>query len=604
VVVLLPLAVLAQAASAPAAEPSRLPAIEPVLFLDHGALTPHRHAPRPRFVPGESGTLRASVQGPSYTATLTETRAGPLRAFTIEIRYTKPVSVRHEWIEVDLPAESATALGRDSVLHDLRPVLYLDTYAPKYVATQSHGRTLVLVGGDDLEGMALHRGPHSVKVTLELDDTANHPFRHEARCRTSWRQKAPSVEHSARYRAAGETQSYHFYVGEVAPGPAPLIKQRFPEGFRAALALTDHADQSSLETLRALLYGTSSEKAPRFGCGGFLGHHLSLTKSLFFDSAGLAPPQLDDPRVQQLALEMVRLGIEVIPHSATPRRDDRVTTERALRFFQTLAAHTWIDHQVETNCEAFTDRGWKPGDPYYIADLLVRYGYRYIWAGRDPGTPAGELNMLAPDHPELRTPWLYAHGPDAAGAPRLLLWRSAWMYLDAPRFYAAYAPQALDRLELERGLHIAHTYLESMHTHGPYQRKHVLARAPDGSIETTPQFEELLGEFQKRAQRGSLWVAPVGAIADHVVAMSQVELSYLDDGAAVVRNRGPHPVRGATFTAHGPVLVDGVPPAAARVEVDGYTFWLDLAPDRSYRVETDGGFIKPPPPASPLPLAR
>src|SRR5262249_40651753 len=94
------------------------------------------------------------------------------------------------------------------------------------------------------------------------------------------------------------------------------------------------------------------------------------------------------------------------------------------RFFQTLAAHTWIDHQVETNCEAFTDRGWKPGDPYYIADLLVRYGYRYIWSGRDPGTPAGELNMLAPDHPELRTPWLYAHGPDAAGAPRLLLCRA------------------------------------------------------------------------------------------------------------------------------------------------------------------------------------
>ena len=45
----------------------------------------------------------------------------------------------------------------------------------------------------------------------------------------------------------------------------------------------------------------------------------------------------------------------------------------------------------------------------------------------------------------------------------LWMFRSQWAFLEAKHFYGMYAPAALDRLERERGLHIAHTYLETYH---------------------------------------------------------------------------------------------------------------------------------------------
>jgi hypothetical protein len=572
---------------------AQLAAAQPVMVLDHGSAARH---PLHLAAAADEAVKSAVALGPSYVATVTESPGGALRAVTVEIHYAKPVAVRHEWIELDLPAGEARAIGRDGGLHDLPPVLHIDAWSPKYLEARAGDRATVLVGGDDLEGVSFERRPGRVHVVLELDDTVNHPFRYESRCRSSWRTQARAMDHSARWRAAGETALYHFWIGEVAPGPIPLIKQRTPQGARAAIAITDHADQSSPDTLRALLYGSSDPHAPRYGRGGFFGHHLRLTKSLFYDSAGAAPPQLDDPRVRELADEMVAHGSEVIPHSATPRADSREVTERALAYFQRFAARTWIDHQHETNCEAFTDRGWKRGDPYYIADLLDRYGYRYVWSASELAQPANTaaLDLLLPDHPELRAPWLFAHGPDEPGAPRLLLWSSQWMYLDARRLYALYAPAALDRLESRRGLHIAHTYLESLHARGPLRDRGLLTRNPDGSIVTQDGFEQVLAELERRQQRGSLLVAPIGELLDHVVAMSHVEVRYREGGSAVVTNAGPHRVTGASFTAPGPVLVDGAPPAHARTDPDGYTFWIDeLAPGCAITIETRTGFLMP-----------
>src|SRR5262249_13763856 len=107
-----------------------------------------------------------------------------------------------------------------------------------------------------------------------------------------------------------------------------------------------------------------------------------------------------------------------------------------------------------------------------------------------------------------------------------------------------------------------------------------------------------------RQERGTLFVAPVGAIAAHAVAMSRVELRYEADGAVMIRNGGPELVRGATFTARAPVLVDGITPAGARPETAGYTFWLDLIPGRESRATREPPSLRPPPPRNPPPLAR
>ena len=530
----------------------------------------------------------ASVETTAFGAHLDKAAAGALDEYTLTVVYRQMVNVRRETLELDLAAPAgAKTIGRDGRLHALDAPVHVDAYGPKYVEAADADAATVFVGTGDLEGLQVSRAGGRVRVSLELDDTANHPFRAESKCVRNWRHPAPMREHAARQRMAGEIATYRFFLGRTAAHPAPLVVQRYSDGARAALALTDHADQSSHDTLRALMYGSSEGG----GSGGILGHHLRITKALFFDSAGLAKPQLDDPRVQKLARELVAAGSEVVPHSATPRSDSRDTTERALKFFHELLARNWIDHQPETNCEAFTDRGWKPGDPYYIGDLFAQYGIRYAWSGLDPLKADQGLNLLT-----TRTPWLFRFAKD------LYLWSSAWMYVDAAKFYTALAPDRLDRLEDERGLHIAHTYLESLHDRGKYRARHVLVH--DGAkITTAPEFEAFLADLERRQERGTLEVAPVATLADHALALAHVELRYQDDGSVVLRNSGNDPIAGATFTAPCEVTVDGATPGHARTESDGYTFWLDLLPGRDVVVRVEQGAFVTPAPTGP-PLAR
>ena len=55
---------------------------------------------------------------------------------------------------------------------------------------------------------------------------------------------------------------------QLLPGATavPLV-MRYPNGFRAAVVITDHADQANVTRLGALMYGKSTYKAPLAGRG-------------------------------------------------------------------------------------------------------------------------------------------------------------------------------------------------------------------------------------------------------------------------------------------------------------------------------------------------
>ena len=210
-------------------------------------------------------------------------------------------------------------------------------------------------------------------MRIELEATEARPFMHDAACTNEWRAPNQHLPVPARLRVVEEP--VHARVQWIPDGPPMLAKAHFPEGRRAALAITDHADQSSARTLAALARGRSDQKSATMG---LLAHHLSITKSLF--AHGSDRPQLEDPTVVALADELHAAGSEIVPHSATPKRDDRPVTLAALETFSRWKARTWIDHQPETNCEAFGDLGFHTNGRFAIADLLAAHGYEYVWA--------------------------------------------------------------------------------------------------------------------------------------------------------------------------------------------------------------------------------
>ena len=394
----------------------------------------------------------------------------------------------------------------------------------------ARGGSYTLVIDDDVDGVIVRALPGKIVVRIELESTEARPFMHDAQCKSEWRAPNSHVGVPARLCLPDEPLRAHL---QWVPVMATMVaKSHFPDGRRASFTITDHADQTSLPTLRALAHGRSDAPPEGPPTMGLIGHHLAITKALF--AHGSDRPQLEDPAVVALADELNRAGSEIVPHSATPKRDDRPVTVAALDIFERWHARTWIDHQPETNCEAFGDEGFHSSGRFGIADLLAAHGYDYVWAEVD--LDPGPLNLCAP------IVWDSAHrrsGPLAASIsadrPALWMFRSQWAFLEAKHFYALYSPAAIDRLGARARASISHTPISRpiTRTAPSFGMKNLLVPADPhelaggtGPVMLAPEFERLLAALEARQERGTLWVTTLAALADrHAAVMAAARLT-------------------------------------------------------------------------------
>ena len=495
-----------------------------------------------------------------------------------------------------------------------------------------------VVVDDQADGLkVLHERPR-LRLQADLLSTEARPFSHFINCTDNWRSPNHRVELPARQLQEGEALAVTMSL--YAGGAVPLFKARYPEGRSAALVITDHADQTAAPTLRALAGGTSDTAAPGWGKGGLLGSGLLITKALWLSSGEPAPaplvassapaplftaaalrspgklgrlrrpsknlqsfrqryerpqvdptgggrPQLDDPEVAELAERLAKAGWELAPHSATPLRDERERTEEALQFFERWKSRTWIDHQPYTNCEALINRGYQTGE-FGIVDLLSQHSYGYAWSGLDVAA-SSTLNLLAPRHLERYVPVLWPAGRLWPGTPTgLWLFSSMTTYMDSAKFFALYKKKALDLLERERGLHIAHTYLESFHPPGSMfaKRNLMVPGHHAGEIVPHPKLAELFQQLAARVRRGTLWVPTLQQLGDHMRGMAEVTVRLGSDGSATVR--AERALTAATFVipaANLRVLIDGQPVKGLGSTKTETTFWVDLPAGKPVRVE-------------------
>jgi hypothetical protein len=480
--------------------------------------------------------------------------------------FKRATSIHLVAVELPLAAERATVIGRDLRASTAR-LAYLGRFDPKWIVLADHARPLATVIVDDaLDGVTVKSDGKAVTLRLELDAAEARPFLHDAVCTAEWRMPNRHLPSPVRVRAADEKVSARV---QLLLGARPAVVQsRWPDGRKAAFVITDHADQTSARTLAVL-------------ARGLIAHHLAITKSLF--AHGSDRPQLERPEVVALADELAANGSEIVPHSATPKRDERAVTIAALDKFERWHTRTWIDHQPETNCEAFGDQGFHVGGHFGIADLLAGRGYEYVWAEDD--APPGDLNLSSPRRLDRRAPTVWPLGRLEPGGPAgLWMFRSQWAFLEARRFYAMYANDKLDKLERENGLHIAHTYLETYHPKRtvfglrnllvPVDKKGV--PGGPGAVALDKRFAALLAALEARQARGALWMPTVGALGDRLRATAAVAITPRADGTIAVS--APAPVAGATFVVLAPATVDfgGHAPRGQRAERGVTVFWDDL----------------------------
>jgi hypothetical protein len=382
----------------------------------------------------------------------------------------------------------------------------------------------------------------------------------------------------------------------LAGGARPLVVERWPAAARAALVLTDHADRTDPEALRALLHGASGGPRAEGTGRGLLAHGLRITKSFF--ARDVRGGLLDDPEAAALAAELAAAGSEVALHSPGTGPDRRDAVGAALAALRPWRMTTWIDHQPHTNCEALSSEGAGEAGPFGIRDLLVAEGFRWAWAASDArATGAPRLaNLLDAAPPAEASPPVYPLPADR----RLWIFRST-LFHGTPRALAeALSEAALDALEERGGLFVGHTYLcaSPRSTRDPEERRRLAVRArPGGGLEIDPDLDAGLARAGRRVRAGTLASLTLREAGDRLRALAAVRVVYLPDGGARLENHGHLPVDGLALADPGAGALEAEGPGAGACAAGrgGRRAFLDLGPGEAATVRALG-------PAGPVPF--
>jgi hypothetical protein len=541
------------------------------------------------WVPEADGTLTAHAATGEWDGLVQlAPRPGGARALSVVVRWLVPAEEQRIALSLWWPG-SPSAVGRSLRFAPIEEPLRVERGTPLLVAAGG----MVLSGGPGLAAARVERIAGGVRTILYLDDAAARPFSTFETCyerlpeapaggHLAWGSFDPRRPRPLAPRTAGQEDRLEASLFPVAEGTAfvPVILERWPAGTRAAVVFTDHADRTDPAALRAALWGDSDPAAvlpaPGLPGRGFLGRGLAITRSFFVHGKG---GSLDDPAVRELAEDLSRNGSEVALHSITSEPDTREAVRAGLAEVAAFAPVTWIDHEPYTNCEAISAQGWRTGGTYGIRDLLAGSSIRWIWAAGDEGKGQPRIDDLLGGRPDEARAAIAPFPLD----PRLWMFRSSMFYAAPGILGEALSDGALSALEDARGLFVAHTYLgaSARTTHTPDHLSRLAVRAePDGRLVIDPALDAALGRLADHVRAGRLasltWAQAGARLRD----LGEVEVVYLPDGGAEIRNLGTSPLAGLTLSVPVPpevdLSVDGEAPLGRQDDTGVARVWLDL----------------------------
>ncbi len=447
----------------------------------------------------------------------------------------------------------------------------------------------VLSGGPGLVSARVERDGGGVAATLFLDDVDERPFTVYDACLDhlpdgsdskpiSW--SALEARHAIRGapRSPGDEDFARATLHPLSDASPllPVVVQRWPAGARAAVVLTDHADRTDPDALRAVLWGSSDPRAEGGVGAGVVGRGLKITRTFFVHARRGA---LDDPAIRLLADDLAASGSEVALHSVTPERDDRAAVRSGLASSAAWRPATWIDHQPYTNCEAVSSRGAGDTAPWGVHDLLAGAGVRWVWAAGDVDGRAGSriVNLLGGDPAEAR-PAIFPLPTD----PRLWIFRSSMFHAAPAELAAALSDDALAALERERGLFVAHTYLgpsaRTTQSRGELVRLAVVEQG--GGYVVHPALDRAFARLAAHVRSGRLASLVWVDAGDRLRAIGDVEVTYLPDGGAEIRNHSPVGIESLTLSVPAAGLelaLEGAALLGRENDDDGSArVWFDL----------------------------
>lgn len=411
------------------------------------------------------------------------------------------------------------------------------------------------------------------------------------------------IDRSATILKAGDRIGAYFQMtrNEVSlPFPSFLDA---PNGQEGVFIFTEHADYTVMRSNRAVYFGVDTIAKASQAIGGFVGHSIPVTKSVFYcnpdkvgveDRAGFVSGEITTVKAtngfREFLLDIQQSGSEIAMH--TP---DHYTTNRMIlnEAFMSLSKdyrlRTWIDHGYDnsrrSNREDVVCDGFVPGSPMYAASLFKEFGVRNVWnCFYEDSSLYSEVTFngeLVTPHPAFGYAYprpVYWTHPSVTGSIRHFR-TTCTLAPKVPGMWEYYINE--DRLRFlanQRGVYVAHFYPARIDSTSAFYNWD----APNWTI--YPQFDRVLKLLSDFRSTGRLWVPTMNDYLDYVTARDKITFATDASGFAVLHNTGTTAIKGLTMSIHGyDVYIQGKE-VSRRKSGDELIFWFDMLPNETVTV--------------------
>ena len=426
-------------------------------------------------------------------------------------------------------------------------------------------------------------------------------------------------------------------------GLVPQVLPRFmpvPGGYLAGYIFTEHADGGNMRTHRAAYFGSEDITSASDATGGFCGHQIPVTKSVFFDEFddGLNC-QHDSCRTEREYLEFLdqlhALGNDLCLHTPDSGNSNRTIMKEAMIFMKNrYDTRTWIDHGMypgNTNREAYSADGLDPASEYYAADLWEENNVKYFWSPAVEAlrfaSPGPSLTQLIRDYKlkslfkEFRRRYNFLRIYNDAGAfealVKVIRGNLPMLELNSQRPFMGYSfPTPLywqnptysgqiyswttefDYYGVTRQLDSANLVIEKRQlehliakrgvffNHGYYVRNNSrdgMLTLQDGELIINPYFDEVLKYMDHRRDDGDLLITTVRDLMDYRLQVENIVLDYKPDGSIDIVNNNHQEVRDLALTIRSDpenIKLKGTEFLSRKVK-DDTIIWFNLPADTS-----------------------
>ena len=410
-----------------------------------------------------------------------------------------------------------------------------------------------------------------------------------------------------------------------------------PGGFVSGYVFTEHADGGNIRTHRAAYFGSENISDPQSAVGGFVGHEIPVTKSVFYQDFddGLSDSSIIDRPEEVLTLEFLDKIYEIgnydlCLHTPDYNNSNRLELSEAIEFMEKrYDAKTWIDHGMfpgNNNRETFVCDGLNDSSEYYAADLWEKYGTKYFWSPAVEAirfsVPGSSLkhDLLKLNIKSLTTDfwtrYKYLREYQGAGyftatvdlargySPTLELNSQRqsqgssfptplfWQNLTSTRQFYSWTTEFdyrgitqrwdVDNLVVEKWqLDMLKAKWGFFINHGYYVRNGThddILIENNGELLINPYFDEMLAYMDQLRDEGSLYITTVKDIMNYWLLIENITLDYTPDGSIHIINNNEQPVQGLSLALHtdvNSVKIIGVNHSSRQIDEDAIV-WFDL----------------------------